>query len=296
MNWSVNASREILRLACQQAGIEYTRVELVRFGTNAVYKLEPLQIAVRVSRPGAPPEWTERELAVTKWLSQRGFPTVAPLESVSQGAEVYGSLVTFWPWLEHNEENPSPDLFGKLLRQLHNLTEFYSEPLPPWNPAVIIEMLLAHLRQSNHLAPSDLDLLRRWHNWLAPQLDDQSSELGTGLVHGDAHIGNCVSSDRGLLLLDFDYVCHGPREWDLIPETLGPRRFGRSRQDYQDFADAYGYDVTAWPGYRICALTRELLITCWRLDVEAISPVRAEGERRLRYWRREPTPPGWKAF
>jgi hypothetical protein len=59
------------------------------------------------------------------------------------------------------------------------------------------------------------------------------------LIH-DAH-GNIV-------LIDFDSVCVGPREWDLTPTGLYATSLGWiSRAEYDAFVAAYGFDVTAAP-------------------------------------------------
>lgn len=297
-NWSAAASRKLLEIACQALGVSYESLELVRFGTNAVYRLHPLDLTARVSRPGYEIEWVRREMTVTRWLAERGFPAIAPDDLITpEPFPVYDSIVSFWPWVSSSDEHLAPDQFGQLIHKLHRVSDHYPDQhLPPWNPMLIIDSLLGGLRKRGTVSPADIDLLRRWHDWIYLRLFDHPSELGEGLIHGDAHIGNCLVTDQGPKLIDFDYVCYGPREWDLIPETLGPRRFGRERSEYERFAAGYGYDVTEWAGYRICALARELLITCWRLDVDSMSTVRAEGERRLRYWRREPKPPGWRAF
>jgi len=34
-------------------------------------------------------------------------------------------------------------------------------------------------------------------------------------VHGDAHPGNLVATPDGLIWIDFEHICLGPREWDL---------------------------------------------------------------------------------
>lgn len=297
-NWSPSASLELLNIACRAAGVSYEEVELIRFGTNAVYRLDPLGLAARVSRPGYQETWVRREMAVTRWLLAHRFPAVPPADQVaSEPIRVHDSLVTFWPWMDPSPEQITSYDFGRLIRGLHQVSAgFPPGHLPPWDPMVITGNLIAGLAVGNAVSARDIDLLRRWHEWIGSRLRGVPSVLGEGMIHGDAHIGNVLMTPQGPRLLDFDYVCHGPREWDLIPETLGPRRFGRPRENYHRFAEGYGFDVTTWPGFRVTALARELMITCWRLGVEASSTVRAEGERRLRYWRREPEPPGWRSF
>ncbi|MCS0634128.1 hypothetical protein NX801_00295 [Streptomyces sp. LP05-1] len=50
----------------------------------------------------------------------------------------------------------------------------------------------------------------------------------------------------------------GQPEWDLVTVEVHCRRFGHGQEHYQAFADAYGWDVTRWSGYRTLAAIREL--------------------------------------
>ena len=75
--------------------------------------------------------------------------------------------------------------------------------------------------------------------------------LPSGLVHGDAYPGNVIPGPDGPVLCDFDSSGVGPPEWDLTPLAVGYERFGDPPGDYRRFADAYGFDVTTWPGYPV---------------------------------------------
>src|SRR5438445_169749 len=59
-------------------------------------------------------------------------------------------------------------------------------------------------------------------------------------------------------LADWDPVRPGPREADLIQPGAPGNRFGLTEHDRRTFSDAYGYDVTAWPGWTILRDIREL--------------------------------------
>jgi len=60
------------------------------------------------------------------------------------------------------------------------------------------------------------------------------------------------------VLCDLDSVGTGPREWDLTPPAHGATRMGRPRAAYTAFADAYGFDVTTWPGWPVLRAVRDL--------------------------------------
>ena len=51
-----------------------------------------------------------------------------------------------------------------------------------------------------------------------------------------------------MVLLDFDAVAVGPREWDLLPTSIARSGTAWPEEQYQEFVDAYGFDVRclAW--------------------------------------------------
>jgi hypothetical protein len=60
-------------------------------------------------------------------------------------------------------------------------------------------------------------------------------------------------------------------------------RFGwHTAQEYADFVAEYGFDVLAWPGYRVLRDVRELLMVPWLAQNTRESPeIAAEVSRRI---------------
>ncbi|MEU4398250.1 phosphotransferase [Micromonospora orduensis] len=122
-------------------------------------------------------------------------------------------------------------------------------------------------------------------------LDRVAWRLPPGVIHGDAHTGNVLlpaagqgrPAPSGPLLCDLDGMCIGPREWDLVPTAHGATRFGRAPADYQGFAEAYQFDVTAWTGWPVLRRVRELQLVTSTIDRLAGRPdVARELAHRLR--------------
>lgn len=295
-NWSAAAARQALEVACRAQGIPYRRLELLRFGHTAVYRLHPEDVVARVSRPDAVQPAGAWEIAFCRWLADKGFPIVCPLPGQDGSIEVYGSTVSFWQWLEHEPGVVDFETFGQLLRRFHTESRGYTGELAEWKPLSTIASGLRELSADERIDRNDIELLWRWQAYLEKELQGIVTELGFGPLYGAAHPGNSVRTADAAALTDPEHLCRGPREWDLIPMALGPRRFGGPRADYEAFCRGYGYDVTKVRYFRPLVLTRELLVTVWRMHDEMASPVRSEGERRLRYWRRDPNPPVWHPF
>jgi aminoglycoside phosphotransferase (APT) family kinase protein len=81
--------------------------------------------------------------------------------------------------------------------------------------------------------------------------------LGVGLIHGDAYVGNLLMDGSRAVLGDWEEVSVGPRELDLA-NTYHTIRFGQPVSVLQEFTEAYGRDITAWPGLAALIAIRDL--------------------------------------
>lgn len=190
---------------------------------------------------------------LTRWLTGQGFPSVAPLD-VEQPIDVDDYTVTFWRYYPQNDRpKPTADHLGAMLRQLHALSTPPVE-LSEYQP---LKNLGDSVTASTALSDND----RRWlldrRAELLVQYEQLDFPLGSGWIHGDAYPGNTLWDGDRALLGDWDEVGTGPRELDLVNTHQGAR-FGRSLTERGAFNAAYGYDVTAWPGFPVLREMRDL--------------------------------------
>ncbi|MDP9850203.1 aminoglycoside phosphotransferase family protein [Streptosporangium lutulentum] len=241
--------------SCKEAGLDTTGVTLLRDFANTVYRLEGEGVVVRLAQATAPGKLDRltTSVRVTRWLVEQGFPTIRPLE-VKQPVAAEGFLATFWRHEEHVGPPPDPAQLGPLLRRLHDLPPVPFE-LPTHDP-------FGPVRRAIDAALSLGEDDRRWLIERCERLSEIYYErmefaLPYGLIHADAHRGNMIRTRDGFLLCDWDGVCAGPREVDLIP-TLQGIRFGLTERQRSNFSEAYGYDATRWEGYPVLRDMREL--------------------------------------
>jgi aminoglycoside phosphotransferase (APT) family kinase protein len=106
------------------------------------------------------------------------------------------------------------------------------------------------------------------HAWLTSRIEELRRAfrglefpLGQGLIHADLYTGNLLWNVGGhghpAVLGDWDSVCTGPCEVDLIPTYAEPR-FGVDPATVDAFASAYGHDLRCWDGYGVLYDIREL--------------------------------------
>jgi hypothetical protein len=256
-----------LDLACDIAG--YRRgARLLRHFANAVYLLDHAPVVVRVSYMVDAVARARTSLAVVDWLVAQGFPATEtadlpsrapqPIAMVPDGHEV---AVTFWKYYPQplGEADPGSRVLGRLARELHR------GPMPPaqlreYVPLRSLSAALADPASEQALHGEERDWLLQRVAELRLAFDELDYPLGHGLIHADLYTGNLLwdtSTAGGVALGDWDSVVTGPREVDLVPTYQEPR-FGEPIETVDAFADAYGYDLRAWPGYQTLYNIREL--------------------------------------
>src|SRR4051812_14057847 len=92
---AVDAARRGLVVACGRVGLEASRIELIRVGTNAVFRVGPDVVGRVVRRNGESAKKIERQVAVAGWLASIDFPATRLL-SVDQPIVVDDVLVSLW--------------------------------------------------------------------------------------------------------------------------------------------------------------------------------------------------------
>jgi aminoglycoside phosphotransferase (APT) family kinase protein len=277
------------------AGLGSTGAEVIRDGSNAMYRLSG-DVVARIGPTGMQ-ETAEREVRVSRWLATAGLPVVYALDGLPQPTMVDDRPVTWWRFLpEHRSATPGE--LGAVLRSLHSLTPPDHLDLPVHNPFSGLSR-----RISQATAPNDDD-----QTWLTRRLDElreRYRRLPMGksyrVIHGDAWQGNVAVSDSAPpTLLDLEHVSIGHPDWDLVSIAVDHTDFARlTAADYHAFVAAYGgYDVTTTPVFRTLADIQELRWVCFVLSKSATSTHAArETRHRIACLRGDtPRPWVWTAF
>ncbi|GAA4229383.1 aminoglycoside phosphotransferase [Streptosporangium album] len=287
------AARVVLGVASLRAGLDPDEAELIRLGENALFRLRGGIIA-RVTRPGQIVA-AAREVAVARWLETSDVSAVQVWPDVDQPVEVDGRAVTWWRELPPHKNGTALQV-ATALRRLHDL--------PP--PLFAVGRLDPFVRLSDRIERAMLpEADRRWMRRHLGELEARYAELPAGLpecvVHGDAWVGNVVSTDDDVVLLDLERCSVGPPEWDLTSTAVKAFTLaGITAADYEVFVRAYGHDVTAWAGFEVLRDIREFRMTCMAAQVAAENPARHDeivlrlaclrGERGSRPWLWTPVP------
>lgn len=282
--------QQVLKRGCMAVGLDSSDARLLRGHTNAVILLEKEQVVVKIARKGTRVDDVARTAAFVRWLMDSGFPTV-PLHPVDQPVVIDGHAITFWTYLPQPDK---PVAAAQLAQPLHALHALSTPPvtLPDHDNFAAIRRSLAAI---TCLPREALLFLTELTEHLESEVRSVEFAMPEGIIQGDPQHRNALHiGDGKAVLCDWDTVAVGQPEWDLVTVEVHCRRFGHGQQHYAAFADAYGWDVTRWPGYRPLAAIRELrMITTNARKVHHAPGSLAEVERRVEGLRRQDTRLQW---
>jgi aminoglycoside phosphotransferase (APT) family kinase protein len=230
---------------------------LLHIRGNAVYHLPHNDAIARIrfapTRPEVVRDQLTAALQATSWLRRLDFPVTEPLD-LDQPIAVDGHLATFWHYATVIVEGARDALtLGKLIRRLHSVPA-PDISLPPANP---LGSLRTDLHDCDAITPADREWLLASADLLEQRYLRATWTLGSGLIHGDAHVGNLLHAVDAVVLGDWDAVSHGPREIDLVPMSMW-YRYGRPRTEWEEFCAGYGTDPAGPPGISLLQELREL--------------------------------------
>lgn len=293
MNWTDADAHRAATVMCALAGLQGAKPELLRFGSNAVFGIDEAHV-LRVMRPTTSPAAAQREIHLAQEFARLDIPAVRLADiPAQQPLKALNCLGTVW---ERLLDEPDHDhlyrLLGQLMQLFHQRTAELRVPLGPWHQLASSDRRLAQLH--SHYAPKDVAMLTRWSKRISAALDHVEPALPGGVIHGQAEVGNVLFRAGQPVLIDFEAVAIGPREWDLVHTAVAVTRFGRPEQRYRDFADAYGLDIRTWDGYETYRRLWELCATTWLMQHGHRSrKVAEEIEVRLQTWRNDDPEMRW---
>jgi hypothetical protein len=227
---------------------------LLRLTNNAVFALPGAGLVIRITRSFGLHARVHKVVQLGAWFETVDAPTIRLAPGIDRPIEVDGLLASVWRYLPRADAAPDVQDLGTVLRRFHALGAPPFD-LPAWDP---VGDARTRLDDAEALQPADRDTLLSWCNDLAPRIDALNARSETGLVHGDAHVGNLLrTADGKVVLCDFDPTCLGPWQVDLVAVAVGETRFDRPGA-HQQLAAAYGYDVTTDPDWPLLREAREL--------------------------------------
>src|SRR5581483_2633933 len=175
----------VLAQTCRAAGLPHADAELIRLGSNAVYRLPSAQALVRIGRSTADLPRVERMVRVTRWLAEVDFPAARLLPGVVQPVVAAGRVATVWELVQDREDWATLPELAELLRALHWLEEPASLGLTPFEPLADWDARMAAMTA---VSEDDRVFLDERATQLGKLYDRLDFVLPYGLIHGDANV------------------------------------------------------------------------------------------------------------
>ena len=289
------SSFAVLQAACERTGLDPEGAELLRLGENAIYRLHSTPIVVRIARNMD--QWADatKEVAVSQWLAEMDVQVVRACDR-EQPIDVQAHPVTFWGFIEGRRGRPGDvRQLGALLRRIHELPVPTALSLPGMDP---LRRVAPRIERAP-ISDSDRAFLVGLLDELSAELPRLRFPLGQSVVHGDAHVQNLMVSERdGTTLIDLENVAVGQPEWDLtVTATEFVTAGFWTDEQYKEFVDSYGFDVTEWSGFEVLRRTQEIKMTTWLMqNVNESGSIRDEYELRMRAIRSNADGQAWQPF
>ncbi|SEC10306.1 Ser/Thr protein kinase RdoA involved in Cpx stress response, MazF antagonist [Amycolatopsis tolypomycina] len=295
MNPNATTAGSVLAGAARIAGFGAAGAELIRDGSNVMYRL-PSGVVARIGRPGTG-DTARREVLVSRWLDEAGLPAVRALADAPQPVMIGDRPVTWWVALPaHRPATPAE--LGAVLGRFHSLPAPRIPGLPRHDPFIDLDRRIG---LATALDPGDRTWLERHLGELERRYQDFADAGPTGVIHGDAWQGNVAVPETGRpILLDLEMVSFGRYDWDLVQVAVDHTDFARiTTSEYESFVAGYGgYDVTRTPGYRTLADIQELRWVAFALSKVGTRPeAAAQARHRIACLRGDVSRPwSWSAL
>jgi len=288
------SSWAVLRTACAIAGFDDTDASLMRLGENALFHLPVNGVVVRIARTMDYWADAEKEVNVSRWLAENHFPA-AQVCDISQPVRVDDHPVTFWRFIKGRPgDRQDIAILGTVLRRLHEMTAPTNFELPSED---VLGRILPRLEKAT-IPNEDKSFLSGMFDELQSKVFGLVYPLRPAPTHGDAHNENLMFRGETPILIDFERFSWGQPEWDLAvtaTEYLTAKWW--TEDEYHQFAESYGWDVTSWTeGFDVLRSMHELKMTTWLMqNVAESAEIASEYQLRMRTLRGEPSA-GWRHF
>ncbi len=255
--------------------------------TSWVYDLPVAGVVLIVARPGRSPADLAGRLTAARLLSQR-LPFVTPLEpSAGPIATSVGLDVTAWQRVTIRPGPPDWAAVGAAVRTLHDV-----------RPAELAAsgLVLVDLHQMADIADSASRLHRSGvlRGRDAATLQDAAARLAAelallkphrGVVHGDLHLPNILSTAAGCVLCDTDEIGLAGPDWDLGFLVDPGRPMPLDSAGRADFEAGYGSRLPDPATARTVARAAHLRRTLRQLEIQRPTlRERAWSRARLDAW------------
>jgi len=248
-----------------QHGIRPDRCDVLQDAHTIVVRLTDSLVARIVTDTTGPRSgtmWLDRETAIAAHLTQHRAPVIPLHPALPPIAHQHdGYAMNFWTYVHRVDTAPDPQEIGTTLHACHTILRSFPADLPS---LAILQESLTILEQptvQQAFTPETISLLR---GHLQRSLQVLAS-CPLQALHGDAHMGNLMMTNQGLLWADWEDAFAGPIEWDIASVIWNAQLIGQDHKTVQHFLDAYAAQGHTPDPSRLqqCLIARAAVMSAW---------------------------------
>lgn len=234
--------------------------------SNLVLALDPHPIVARVAMATSAVRvgmaWLRREVEVSRFLG--GAVSTQPTTSIDAGPHDLGDLVvSFWQKETLVDPLDSHEAGRKLAACHRALASYPHDRLPHLGAWSEVREVAPRALTSEHVDEASRRALAHAIDRAERILETVASRTASmQAVHGDAHLGNALATERGVLWTDWEDAFLGPIEHDLACLRSRADLFGEEREAIE--AACAAYDVPHDPELvRELGVVRNVQVIVW---------------------------------
>jgi hypothetical protein len=252
------SAEDVARELAKELGLADAAPVVVADRSNMVLRVGAViaRVAMATSMVRIGMAWLRREVEIARFLAVRDVGVTRPIAGPFERS---GYVISFWE-AENVHASPDPAAAGAELRRAHSALAGYAGDLPLWGGFEEARQVLA--RGQARMTDAERDRMKRaWDRAERIVADAKGRSASFQAVHGDAHIGNVLATDRGVLWTDWEDAFVGPVEFDLACLRSRADLFGEDREAIEAMTAAYGdYDPDL---VRDLGLVRNVQVIPW---------------------------------
>jgi Ser/Thr protein kinase RdoA (MazF antagonist) len=266
---------EVITLAGAGLGLNTTGARLVAASSRLIWHLPNERVALTVSRPGAKTESNVMsEIAAIEAAIAAGVRTPQLVAGPIALAEQRYAVAL--EWVAGRPPNPSDwSLIASEAARLAAAPASRTVALLQWPPA------LPNERIRTMLGDRLFDVFVARCATAAQTIESLIRSGPLSLNHGDLQPGNViVDGDGRPWLIDLEYACRAPREWDAAKLDILSRRFG-DPHTVSGLLAAWGRLDQDRLSY--CVAAQEMLLVAWltRMALDGTTGALDEARHRI---------------
>ena len=205
----------------------------------------------------------QNEVDMCRFLTDRNFPSNKPIGFNDEYIlNIENFYVTFWHYIENSTDYENWTYFAKSFKNFHDLMQDYNT-LEEYSPFEQLDRFLDVLIQSPKHCNSVINKIQTLRYKLEEKYLSIKDSLNNNGVHLDIHRGNILFGKDTSYIIDCEMARRTDLRIDLVYVYYMLVVYELNYDAYDEFVEAYGYDVREWEHFDLFLDIMQLTSCGW---------------------------------